>query len=55
MATAQRFAISRGEWVCAGCGAVMEETTDVEHGVQASREVTMNHQDGCTQLAALRA
>lgn len=55
MATAQEFAISNGEWVCAGCGAAMVMPDDVEHGVQAPRQVTMNHQPTCTQLAQLRA
>lgn len=55
MAAAQEFAISNGEWVCAGCGAGMVMPEDAEHGVQAPRRVTMNHEPGCSQLAALRA
>lgn len=55
MATAQEFAISNGEWVCAGCAAMMIEQADVEAGGQTPRTVVMNHRPDCGQLAALRA
>jgi hypothetical protein len=44
----QRFRISQGEWVCAGCGAPMTEAGDDNGGV------IMAHDKDCAQVAALR-
>lgn len=43
----QRFRISQGEWVCAGCAAPMTEATDGEGGV------IMVHGSGCGEVASL--
>ena len=44
----QRFRISEGEWVCAGCAAVMTEAADDEGGV------TMTHAETCEEVSKLR-
>lgn len=41
----QRFRISNGEWVCAGCAAPMTEAEDDEGGV------TMTHSESCPETS----
>lgn len=45
----QRFRISQGEWVCAGCGAQMLEAADAEGGVM------MDHEPSCEEVATMAA
>lgn len=47
MDNTQTFRISRGEWVCGGCGAPMIEAPD--------QSVQMSHAAGCPELANLRS
>jgi len=42
----QRFRISQGEWVCAGCGAPMAEAADGEG-------VAMTHDAYCPEVSKL--
>ena len=46
MEATQQFRISRGEWVCAGCGAPMTEGPD--------QTVQMTHAAACAEVAGLR-
>ena len=41
----QRFRISNGEWLCAGCQAPMVEAEDGEGGV------IMTHAAGCPEVS----
>lgn len=53
--TVSRFSLRNNEWVCAGCGQPMVETTDVEAGGQAPREVGIDHASGCRYAPAPQA
>jgi transcription initiation factor TFIIIB Brf1 subunit/transcription initiation factor TFIIB len=48
MAFTQRFRLDRGEWCCAGCGAVMTERTE-------DQAVVMNHRADCPETSGAQA